>query len=98
MAPKGFEPAIPASERLQTYVLDRAATRIGFHDLHSSHFFRATSSRRMRLMGCVERRGGRWGAHRVLVGRPEGTKPLARSRFRQDNNITYNGSSRTGKL
>ena len=27
--PTGFEPAIPASERPQTYVLDRAATRIG---------------------------------------------------------------------
>ena len=26
MSPVGFEPAIPASERLQTYALDRAAT------------------------------------------------------------------------
>jgi hypothetical protein len=29
MLPAGFEPAIPASERLQTYALDCAATGIG---------------------------------------------------------------------
>ena len=28
-APAGFEPAIPTSERLQTYALDRANTRVG---------------------------------------------------------------------
>jgi len=30
MSPVGFEPAIPASERPQTHVLDRAATEIGY--------------------------------------------------------------------
>jgi hypothetical protein len=30
MSPVGFEPAIPASTRPQTYALDRAATGIGF--------------------------------------------------------------------
>jgi hypothetical protein len=29
MPPEGFEPAIPASERRQTYALDRAATGVG---------------------------------------------------------------------
>ena len=29
MAPAGFEPAIPASERSQTHALDRTATGIG---------------------------------------------------------------------
>jgi hypothetical protein len=29
MPPAGFEPAIPAGERPQTYALDRAATGIG---------------------------------------------------------------------
>jgi len=29
MLPKGFETTIPADERLQTYVLDRAATGTG---------------------------------------------------------------------
>jgi hypothetical protein len=30
-APPGFEPAIPASERQQTYVIDRAVTGVGNH-------------------------------------------------------------------
>ena len=29
MPPAGFEPALPASERLQTHALDRTATGIG---------------------------------------------------------------------
>jgi hypothetical protein len=29
MPPEGFEPAIPAGERLQTHTLDRSATGIG---------------------------------------------------------------------
>jgi hypothetical protein len=29
MPPSGFEPAIPAGERLQTHALDRSATVIG---------------------------------------------------------------------
>jgi hypothetical protein len=31
MAPAGFEPTIPSSERSQTHTLDRAATRIDQH-------------------------------------------------------------------
>jgi hypothetical protein len=31
MSPAGFEPAISSSERLQTYVLDRAATEFGHY-------------------------------------------------------------------
>jgi hypothetical protein len=34
MPSAGFEPAIPATKRLQTYVLDRAATGIGNFTLH----------------------------------------------------------------
>jgi len=33
MLSAGFESALPANERPQTYVLDRAATEIGFHSL-----------------------------------------------------------------
>ena len=39
MPPVGFEPTIPASERLQTYALDRAAAGIGQNtrtDYHKS--------------------------------------------------------------
>ena len=35
MIPAGFEPAIPASERTKTHILDRAANGIGHHP-HSS--------------------------------------------------------------
>jgi hypothetical protein len=34
MHSEGFEPAIPAVERLQTYALDRTATGIGNSDLY----------------------------------------------------------------
>jgi hypothetical protein len=34
MPPLGFEPTIPASARPQTYALDRAATGIGFNNIH----------------------------------------------------------------
>jgi hypothetical protein len=36
MAVTGFEPAIPASKRPQTYYLDRAATEIGYNILSLS--------------------------------------------------------------
>ena len=31
LAPAGFEPPVPESERPQTYTLDRKTTGIGFH-------------------------------------------------------------------
>jgi hypothetical protein len=34
MPPAGFEPAIPASERSQTYALDPAATGIGEKEIY----------------------------------------------------------------
>ena len=39
-------------------------------------------SRRMRWAGLVARMGKDRGAHRVLVGKPEGKKPLERPRRR----------------
>jgi hypothetical protein len=42
MPPMRFEPTISAGERLQTYVLDRAATGIGFDHL-SNHLFTCKS-------------------------------------------------------
>jgi hypothetical protein len=35
----GLEPAIPARERLQTHLLDRAATGIGYRDLICSSLY-----------------------------------------------------------
>jgi hypothetical protein len=36
--PAGFEPAIPVSERPQTYALDRAVTEIGVHVFQVQEF------------------------------------------------------------
>jgi hypothetical protein len=44
-------------------------------------------SRRMRWAGYVARMGEWRGVHRVLVGKPEGTRPLGRPRRRWEDNI-----------
>jgi hypothetical protein len=44
-------------------------------------------SRRMRWAGRVARMGERRGVHRVLVGKPEGKRPLGRPRRRREDNI-----------
>jgi hypothetical protein len=44
-------------------------------------------SRRIRLAGHVARKGKRRGVYRVLVGKPEGKRPLGRTRRRRENNI-----------
>jgi hypothetical protein len=44
-------------------------------------------SRRMSWEGPVAHMGKRKGAYRVLVGKPEGKRPLGRSRLRWENNI-----------
>ena len=55
-------------------------TRIcGIYDLHSSpNIVRVIKSRRMRWAGHVARMGEERGAYRVLVGKPEGKRPLGR--------------------
>jgi hypothetical protein len=47
-------------------------------------------SRRMRWAGHVARTGEDRGVHRVLVGKPEGKRPLGRPRRRWENNIKMN--------
>ena len=47
---------------------------------------RVVKSRRMRWTGHVVRMGGR-GVYRVLVGKPEGKRPLGRPRCRWEYNI-----------
>jgi len=44
----------------------------------------------MRWAGHVARMGGDRGVHRVLVGKPEGKRPLGRLRSRWDDNIKMN--------
>jgi hypothetical protein len=54
-----------------------------FHDLYSSpNIVRLIKSRRIRWAGHVAPMGEGRGAYRVLVGRPEGKRPLGRPRRR----------------
>ena len=48
---------------------------------------RAVKSRRMRWAGHVARMGEGRGVHGVLVGKPEGKRPLGRPRRRWEDNI-----------
>jgi hypothetical protein len=58
------------------------------HDLYSSpNIVRVIKSRRMRWTGHGARMEEGRGVYRVLVGRPEGKRPLGRPRRRWDDNI-----------
>jgi hypothetical protein len=58
------------------------------HSLYSSpNIVRVIKSRRMRWVGHVVRMGEGRGVYRVLVGRPEGKRPLGRPRRRWEDNI-----------
>jgi len=55
---------------------------------YSPNIFRVIKSRRrMRLAEHVARTGERIGVGRVLIGKPEGRRPLGRPRRRWENNI-----------
>jgi hypothetical protein len=58
------------------------------HDLYSSpSIIRIIRSRRMRLAGHVARMGEKRNAYNLLVGKPEGKRPLGRPRRRWVDNI-----------
>jgi hypothetical protein len=58
------------------------------HDLYSApNIVRVIKSREMRWAGHVTRMGEGRGAYRVLIGRPEGKRPLGRPRRRWEDNI-----------
>jgi hypothetical protein len=58
------------------------------NDLYSlPNIVRVVKLRRMRWAGHVERMGEVRGVHRVLVGKPEGKRPLGRPRRRREDNI-----------
>jgi len=58
------------------------------NDLYSSpNIVRVIKSRRMRWAGHVARIGEERGVYRVLVGKPEGKRPLGRPRRRRVDNI-----------
>jgi hypothetical protein len=53
----------------------------------SPNIIRVIKPRRLRWAGHVARMGERRGAYRVLVGKPEGRRPLGRPRRRLEDNI-----------
>ena len=58
------------------------------NDLYSSpNIVRVIKSRIMRWAGHVARMGERRGVYRVLVGKPDGKRPLGRRRRRCEDNI-----------
>jgi hypothetical protein len=58
------------------------------HGLYSSpSIIRVIESRRMRWVRHVARMGAVSGAYNILVGRPEGRRPLGRPRRRWEDNI-----------
>jgi hypothetical protein len=58
------------------------------HNLYPSpNVVRVIKSRRMRWAGHVARMGEGRGVYSVLVGRPEGKRPLGRPRYRWEDNI-----------
>jgi hypothetical protein len=57
------------------------------NDLYSlPNIVRVVKSRRMRWAGHVARMGEERGVHMVLVGKPEGKRPLGRPRRKWDDN------------
>ena len=54
------------------------------------NILRLVKSKRMRWAGHVARTGEVRDVHRVLVGKPEGKRPLERPRRRWDDNIKMN--------
>jgi hypothetical protein len=58
------------------------------HNLYSSpSIITMISSRRMREAGHVPSIEEKWNAYGILVGKPEGKRPLGRPRFRHEANI-----------
>jgi hypothetical protein len=58
------------------------------NDLYSSpNIIRAIKSRRMGWAGHIARMRGKRDAYRILVGRPEGRRPLGRPRRKWEDNI-----------
>jgi hypothetical protein len=58
------------------------------HYLYASpNIFRMTKSRRMRWVGHVAGVGKKGNAYKILVGKPEGKRPVGRRRRRREDNI-----------
>ena len=66
----------------------RKLHNVELHALYSSpNIIRSLQSRRLRLAGHVARMEQSRNVYRVLVGKPEGNRPLGRPRHRWEDNI-----------
>ena len=66
----------------------RKLHNVELNDLYCSpNIVRLTKSRIMRRAGHVARMGERRGVYSVLIGKPEGRRPLGRPRLRWEDNI-----------
>jgi hypothetical protein len=73
----------------------RKLHNVELRDLYSSpSIIRKINSRRMMWAGHVARMGKKRNAYRLLVGKPEGQRPLGRPRRRWVDNNNYDGSFR----
>ena len=78
-------PCIIARRKLKTW---RKLHNEELNDLYSlPNIVRVVKSRRMRWAGRVAHMGEDRGVHRVLVGKPEGKRPLGKPRHRWEDNI-----------
>jgi hypothetical protein len=69
----------------------RKPHNVELHNLHCSpSIIRMMKSRRMRWAGHVTRMEEKMNAYRILVGKPEGKRPLRRPRYRWVDNIKMN--------
>ena len=58
------------------------------NDLYCSpNIIRVIKSRRMRCAGIVARMGEKRVVYRILLGKPEGKRPLGRARYRWEDNL-----------
>jgi hypothetical protein len=74
--------------RKDMYVLWTKLHNEELHNLYSSpSIIRVIKSRRMRWAGHAARMGERRNAYRILVGKPDGRRPLGRPRHRWVDNI-----------
>jgi len=68
--------------------------RLYHEDLHnlytSANVIRAIKARRMRWAGHVACIGDKRNAYKILVGKPEGKRPLGRFKCRWEDNIRMN--------
>ena len=69
-------------------MVETTRNNVKLNDLYSSpNIVRVIKSRRMRWAGHVARTGERRGVYRVLVGKPEGKRPLGRPRRKWEDDI-----------